>query len=96
MPSPVLNLILAEILFLALVMVVINTTKKPKERKSHKESLVIFSANNLEFKGTFEENRERYIQAVKEGRYKTKDLACRDLYDLDEEYYRCLEEVYFN
>jgi len=90
------SLLLAEFIFIGVALLLFNAAKPAKKRKSHKETLQIFVSENIGPKTTFEENRDRYIQAVKEGRYRTKDLACRDLYDNDEEFYKCLEEVYFN
>jgi hypothetical protein len=94
--SSLWSLLLAEIIFIGVAMLLFNAAKPAKKRKTHKEALQIFVSETVGPKTDFEENRDRYIQAVKEGRYRTKDLACRDLYDNDEEFYRCLEEVYFS
>lgn len=98
MSSTFLRLFLAEMLFMAVVLTFVNFTKKPKGRKTHKEALRHFSAKESDgdSTGTFESHREKYIKAIREGRYKTKELACKDLYDLDQEFYQCLESVYFH
>lgn len=76
--------------FLVVVILTLKFTKKEKKRKTHAEVLEKFGPG-----GTFEENKAKYIKAIKAGVYKSKELACRDLYDLDDEFYKCLEEVYF-
>ena len=77
-------------LFLAIVVLTLKFTKKEKRRKTHTEVLEKFGPG-----GSFEENKAKYIKAIKQGVYKSKELACRDLYDIDDEFYKCLEEVYF-
>jgi hypothetical protein len=102
MASPAFfEMFLAEAVLFAITIVAINLTKKPSKRQTHTEALRKFSTSKTERPkeeepDTFESHKNRYIKAIKEGRYKTKDLACRDLYDIDEEFYKCLEEVYFH
>lgn len=100
--SAFFEMFLAEAVLFVITIVAINLTKKPNKRQTHTEALRKFSTSGTdhlskkEEPDSFESHKNRYILAIKEGRYKTKDLACRDLYDIDEEFYKCLEEVYFN
>lgn len=98
MTSQFLSWFFAELMFVTLVFVSINFTKKPKSRRSHKEALQAFSSRGSSPFGAtpFEENKRRYLEAIKNGKYRSKDLACKDLYDLDQEFYQCLESVYFD
>ena len=95
------SLIIAELIFIGLIIVLVTITKKPKPRKNHREIL------SEEFRkvdskvgdgkvSTFEENRDKYLEKIKSGKYSSKELACRSRYDIDQDFYQCLEEVYFS
>jgi len=83
------TLLLAELLFIAVAILVLKATKKEKQRKSHIDKFGTPGSSE------FEINKKKYMDAIKAGKYTTKELACRDKYDVDEEYYKCIEQVYF-
>lgn len=91
------SLIIAELIFIGLIIALVTLTKKPKPRKNHREILSEeFRKVDSEGVTTFEQNRDKYLEKIKSGKYSSKELACRSRYDIDQDFYQCLEEVYFS
>lgn len=82
-------------LFLIFGYIVYSSLKTERKRKSHREILGSADVSKPTSEDSiFQQNRAKYLNAIKEGKYDAKNLVCRDLYDT-EDYFKCLEEVYF-
>jgi hypothetical protein len=87
------NVALAIGIFVFIGILFMSYTKRSEKNKPHtyEESLSLLVEGKVE---EFEKNRQTYLNAIKEGKYDKKKLACRGVTNINT-YYECLERVYF-